>query len=84
VASRKHHHPWADRCSPAGPSFSVLEEHTVNNTTPDQLTDNIRQLERQQRQLRRDLRQTRKAARFYEDQLNQTRQIITRRSRVSS
>jgi hypothetical protein len=61
-----------------------MEEHTVINATPDQLTENIRHLERQQRQLRRDLRQARKVARFYEDQLNQTRQIITRRSRVSS
>lgn len=52
--------------------------------TEDTLTDNIRRLERQQRQLRRDLRQARKAARFYENQLNQTRQIITRRSYVSS
>lgn len=54
------------------------------NATPDQLTENIRHLERQQRQLRRDLRQARKAARFYEDQLNQTRQIITRRNYVPS
>jgi hypothetical protein len=61
-----------------------LEEYAVNDTTPDQLTENIRQLERQQRQLRRDLRQARKATRFYKDQLNHTRQIITRRSRVSS
>ena len=56
----------------------------MNDTTPDQLTENIRHLERQQRQLRRDLRQARKAARFYEDQLNQTRQIITRRNHVTS
>jgi hypothetical protein len=56
----------------------------VTDTTPDQLTENIRALERQQRQLRRDLRQARKAARFYEDQLNHTRQIITRRGYVSS
>jgi hypothetical protein len=61
-----------------------MEEHTVINATPDQLTENIRHLERQQRQLRRDLRQARKAARFYEDQLNQTRQIITRRNYVPS
>jgi hypothetical protein len=76
--------PRANRHSPVGSPFSVLEERTVTYTTPDQLTESIRCLERQQRQLRRDLRQARKAARFYEDQLNQTRQIITRRSRVSS